>query len=402
MNLITRILGTMSTISTPQRKFLTTLLTTIQMMRGRMTFRNLSRYSDVHERTYARHFAEFFDFAECRHLTLTTVLPRSTTKIAVMDCTFAEKSGSHTYGLDMFYHGCHHRAERGVEFSELAVVDVDYGTAYHLSMEQTPDTATLRTRLDADATRMDWYLTHLETDGALLPPEVSHLVVDGYYAKVKFVDGACTFGLHLVRKLRHDAQLRYLYTGPHPKRRGARKKYDGKINLQDLSRFTPIPVSQTITLYTAIVNSVALKRTIRLVVVCQRQGAKVLMAVLFSTETTLPAEAGYRYYTARFQIEFLFRDAKQCMGLTDFQTCSEDRIAFHVNASLTALNFLKLEDRQQDLDGEHHVISIASWKVRKFNEHQLERIISTLGFDLSLIKLSPHYEDLINYGAITA
>lgn len=231
---------------------------------------------------------------------------------------------------------------------------------------------------------------------------MSHLAVDGYYAKVKFVDGVCTFGLHLVSKLRHDAQLRFLYTGPHPTRRGARKKYEGKITLQDLSRFTPIPVSKTITLYTAIVNSVSLKRNIRLVVACKRQGSKVWTAVLFSTDTALPAEEIYRYDTARFQIEFLFRDAKQCTGLTDFQTCSEDRMAFHVNASLTALNFLKFEDRQQGHDDDEHVISIASWKVRKFNEHQLARIISTLGFDLSSIKLHPHYEDLINYGTIAA
>jgi len=81
---------------------------------------------------------------------------------------------------------------------------------------------------------------------------------------------------------------------------------------------------------------------------------------------------------------------------------SEQRIAFHVNASLTTLNCLKLEDRQQAPEGKEHVISIASWKIRKFNEHQLDRIISTLGFDLSAIKLHPHYEELKNYGAIAA
>jgi len=176
---------------------------------------------------------------------------------------------------------------------------------------------------------------------------------------VKFVDSVCEFGLHLISKLRHDANLRYLFLGPHPKRRGARKKYDGKVNLQDLRRLTPVVLSKTITLYTAVVNSVSLKRNLRLVYVCKRQGTKLLTAVLVSTDTTLSAEAIYRYYTARFQIEFLFRDAKQFTGLTDFQTRSETRITFHVNASLTALNFLKLEDRQQAPEGENHVISIA-------------------------------------------
>lgn len=400
MDLITHILEKMSTISTPQRKFLTTLLTTIHVMRGHMTFRNLSRYSDLHERTYARQFADGCDFTECNHFALTTWLPPSTTKIAVMDCTFAGKSGSHTDGLDMFYHGSHARAERGLEFSELAVADVDDGTAYHLSMKQTPDTATLQTRLGPDATRVDWYLSHLEDEVSCLPPDVSHLAVDGYYATIKFVDGACQCGLHVVSKLRHDANLRYLYTGTHPKRRGARKTYDGKVNLQDLSRFTPTRVSKTIMLYSAVVNSVSLTRNIRLVVVCKRQGSKLLTALLCSTDTSLPAETIYRYYTARFQIEFLFRDAKQFTGLTDFQTRSEDRIAYHVNASLTALNFLQIEDRQQAPEGDAHVISIASWKVRKFNEHQLARIMSTLGLDLSSIQLSPHYENLMNYGTI--
>jgi hypothetical protein len=402
MNLIYTILQKMSTISAPQRTFITTALTTIQLLRGKMTFRNLSRYSDLHEKTYARQFQKSFDFADCNELAFTTFLPKTTTKIAAIDCTFVSKSGKHTYGLDMFYHGCHDRAERGLEFSELAVVDVDYGTAYHLSIEQTPDAATLTKRLGPDKTRIDWYLSHLWRDGPLLPAEVSHLAADGYYAKQKFVDSVCEFGMHLLSKLRHDANLRYLYSGPHPKRRGARKKYDGKVNLQDLSRLTPIPISKTITLYTAIVNSVSLKRNIRLVYVCKRQGTKLLTALLFSTDTTLAAEDIYRYYRARFQIEFLFRDAKQFTGLTDFQTRSEERIAFHVNASMTALNFLKLEDRLTAQEETGHVISINSWKTRKFNEHQLERIISNLGLDLSCIKLHPRYEELINYGTIAA
>jgi len=257
----------MSSISTPQRKFVITLLTTIQLLRGKMTFRNLSRYSDLHEKTYTRQFPKSFDFADCNELALTTYLPKTMTKIAAIDCTFTAKSGTQTYGLDLFYHASHDRPEKGLEFSELAVVDVDYGTAYHLSTEQTPDTATLTTALGPDKTRIDWYLSHLWRDGPLLPSGVRYLAADGYYAKQKFVDSVCEFGLHLISKLRHDANLRYLYTGPHPKRRGARKKYDGKVHLQDLSRLTPLPLSKTVTLYTAIVNSVSLKRNLRLVYV---------------------------------------------------------------------------------------------------------------------------------------
>lgn len=402
MNPIYTILDKMPKVSMPQRKFVATLLTTIQFLRGRMTFRNLSRYSDLHEKTYSRQFQKSFDFSACNHLALTTYLPATTVKIAAIDATFGTKSGKQTYGLARFYHANHDRTEKGLEFSELAIVDVDYGTAYHLSMKQTPDADTLTARLGPDKTRIDWYISHLQEDVEKLPPGVTHLAADGYYAKAKFADGVCDCGLQLISKLRHDANLRYLFTGPHPKRRGARKKYAGKVDLQDLRDLQPVQFSPEVTLYTAVVNSIALKRNIRLVAVCKRQGAKLLTALLFSTDINLSADVIYRYYSARFQIEFIFRDAKQFMGLTDFQTRAEERIAFHVNASMTALNFLKLEDRNQYQDALGHVISIASWKIRKFNEHQLERIISTLGLDLTSIKLHPRYEQLVQYGTIAA
>jgi hypothetical protein len=125
MHLIETRLSKISTLSTPQRKFLVTLLTTIHVLRGKMTFRNLSRYRDVHEKTYARHFQRAFDFAICNHLAMTAILPVQTTKIAAMDCTVVSKSGKQTYGLDYFYPASHNRPEKGLEFSELAVVDVD-------------------------------------------------------------------------------------------------------------------------------------------------------------------------------------------------------------------------------------------------------------------------------------
>jgi IS4 transposase len=61
-----------------------------------------------------------------------------------------------------------------------------------------------------------------------------------------------------------------------------------------------------IQIHTAIVNSVSLKRNIRIVLLTYKNG----YAVLFSTDTELDATSIYRYYKARFQIEFLFRDAR--------------------------------------------------------------------------------------------
>jgi hypothetical protein len=56
----------MSKVKNTQRQFLTTLLMTLMLFRGKATFRNLSRYSDSDEKIYARGFRRPFDLAMVR------------------------------------------------------------------------------------------------------------------------------------------------------------------------------------------------------------------------------------------------------------------------------------------------------------------------------------------------
>ena len=59
-----------------------------------------------------------------------------------------------------------------------------------------------------------------------------------------------------------------------------------------------------------------------------------------------------------YNIECLFRDAKQCTGLSDCQARSKAKLAFHFNASLSAVTFAKLEARHQHGNGDHALESI--------------------------------------------
>ena len=155
--------------------------------------------------------------------------------------------------------------------------------------------------------------------------------------------------------------------------------------------------------YTAIVNSTTFKCMLRIVYVVREEKGKIYTAWLFSTDTDCAALDILRYYRARFQIEFLFRDAKQHTGLCDCQATSEEKRGFHFNVSLAALNLLRLEDRQQAVEGlGRNVISIASWKTRNFNAHLLERFSCHLALDFTAIKSSPAFAALCNYGAIAA
>lgn len=397
MSTVNAVLKRMSSIKKPQRTFLIILLTTLMYLPGKATFRNLSRYSDLHEKTYSRGFRRDFNFVQFNTLSLSEWVTNGHTWAAAIDCSFSPKSGQQTYGLDYFYNSQHSRSEKGLELSTLALVDVDYNTAYHFSSRQTPKLD------DPKETRVDWYLKHLQDDHSALPPGVRYVLADGYYSKTKFINGVQALGLQLVCKLRQDANLRWLYQGPQ-KKRGRPKQYDGKVQFlqSELVRFESVGTVDGIQLYTGVINSVHFKRNIRIVYLIKPVGDRLQTALLFSTDTDLAALKIYRLYKARFQIEFLFRDAKQFTGLSDCQARGQKALHFHFNASMTALNLLKLEDRQRTQDAHRSVISIASWKVRKFNQHLLERFSSILGLDFSLIKSSPAFETLCNYGAIAA
>ena len=84
------------------------------------------------------------------------------------------------------------------------------------------------------------------------------------------------------------------------------------------------------------------------------------------------------YYKLRFQIEFLFRDAKQFTGLPvcvhrtgrcDCQARDQKRLDFHFNASLTTLNLAKAELTLTQENDQSVICSMASVKALYFNQH---------------------------------
>ena len=235
-------------------------------------------------------------------------------------------------------------------------------------------------------------------------PCEKYTVVDGSFSKKKFVDGVCELDLHVVGKLRCDANMRYLYTGPkREKGSGRQKTYDGKVDWQDLSRFEYVDTKDGIEVYTLVLNHVSLKDNLKVVVLLDsRKKDKVRYALLFSTDINLSALTLYRYYKARFQIEFIFRDAKQFTGLCDSQARDPERLNFHFNASLTTLNLAKLEHLQAQSDTEPMAFSMASVKACYFNAYFIQKIFSMLGFDPSWIEKSPEYQKLRNYGKLSA
>jgi DDE superfamily endonuclease len=396
MRLLQSVVSCLKQTKKPQHNFVTHLLGLMLMLPGHATFRNMSRYSPYHERTFARWYGRNFDWVSLNQAAITEGVPPEHDQAVVMDASFVPKSGKHTYGLDRFCNGSHSRAERGLELSTLAWLDITDNCAYCLSVEQTPPSAATS---DLEATRMDVSLAQLSRvvkahDLRFL----RYVVTDGAYRKQKFVAGVRSLELHQLGKLRADANLRYLYQGPKRPGPGRHKTYDGKVNWRALSRFERLDTEdEHIVLYHQVLNHVQLKCNLQVVVVVHTQRNR--SAVLFSTDVDLEPQRLYRYYKARFQIELLLRDAKQCTGLSDCQARSQAKLDFPFNASLTAVTFAKLEARQQNGNCDQ-AFSMASLKRRAFNQHLIDRICAHLANGQSLEKSSPDYKTLCNYGII--
>ena len=293
-------------------------MTTIHLVVGKVNFTNLSRYSELSERTYRRQYEQTFGFMSVNRCLIEAAIDAVRFQVAAIDASFIPKSGKHTSGVGWFYNGKASRAERGLEISTIAVVDVGAALGYALSVQQTPATdpvdkgvteTTKGTKKSAKktkkaVTRIDHYLNHLRATRDDLSKSVRHLVGDGDYSTYKWVEGVLALTLDVIGKLRHDANLRYCYDGPQ-KLKGARRKYDGKVFFDDLSRWEALgEVSPNVNLYTTLVWSINLKRKIRVVyLVNQHSPERACTALLFSTDIGLDPSQLYQAYRARFQIE---------------------------------------------------------------------------------------------------
>lgn len=426
MNILEPILQQMLGISQSQKKFMVILFSTILLVYGKVNFTNLSRYSSLSEKTYRRHFLKKFDWSEFHQYFIKKALNPERTIIAAIDCSFIKKSGKKTEGKATFYNGIAGKPEEGLEISVISMVEVETHLSYSVSVQQTPwrpttelpkNPLTVRGKKKskkpikkeaspssiAEITRVDDYAQHIKNTRSLLPESVRYLVADGYYCRAKFWDAVRNSNLNLISKLRSDANLNYLYTGER-KKIGAPRKYDGKVDCNNLKKLTFLKeVKPGVKLYSLVVWSVCLKCKIRLACLEEVQpNGKTKNILLFSTDINLTGEQILEYYRARFQIEFIFRDAKQFTGLSDCQSCSGQRLDFHFNASLVALNLAKYEAYNRHSSPEPFVFSMTSHKRREFNRHLLYTFISKLDLDPNLILNHPNLPSVLSYGTLAA
>ncbi len=383
------------------RNFLTHILGIFMSIQTRINFLQLARHSFCYgEQACRNQFERYVDFAT---INKTYIQQKGSGRyIATFDLTYLRKAGKSTEGAGKS--SVANKAIWGLEMGLLAIVDIHHHTAYHLDAIQTPSPAE---RTVKEVNLPDHYAQSIVYNKEHLQSLSCHfLVVDAYFGKKDFIDRIVKqTHLNIITRLRSDADCKYRYNGARRVGRGAPKKYDGKVdwNNPKPNHFTLVYQDGDLKVYHAILYCVFLKRNIS-VSFCQQlneDGMVKSYKIYACTDTCLTALLIKQYYQARFQQEFLIRDAKQFTGLQDCQARSTNKIEYHANTALTAINVAKFE-HWLNTDKQQESFSMTDVKTLYHNTLLMERFFQIFPDNAELIKNNPKIKELYNFGSIAA
>jgi len=395
--LTSTILGNMPEISKWQSDFIVENFDLQCRLRGRHNFKNMSRYSELNEGTFHNNYAKDFDFFEFNRDLLDMF--GSSERICAFDPSYISKSGKSTPGLGYFWSGCAGRNKWGLEIGGFAAIDIINNTALHLIADQT-------LVQKEHSNLLAYYAALVRFRSEELKKVSDYLAADAYFSRTPFVNAVLESGLDLISRLRDDGVLFYPYVGPHPKRRGAKTKYLGQVDPRNLdpAYFTCCIEEEDFRIYEATVYCKAFKRMIRVAVMhtYAEDGSIKKHKIFFSTDLSMSGIDIYCYYKGRYQIEFLYRDAKQHVGLEHAQTKSETKLHFHFNTALTTVSLAKAIYHLSQPIENRTPFSMADIKTQYFNELLWNRIIRGCGVDPHQTKIIHLKQKILNFGKIRA
>jgi hypothetical protein len=319
-----------------RKQFIIKVLMSFLSIKGRINFLQLSRFTQHCEQYFRINFENKFNFQD---FNLALIAGQEIKEcIVAFDPSYIPKSGKQTFVIGRYWSGCAKQTKLGLDICGFALVDISRKTAFHLNAIQTPPLE--------EMTLLDYYCQIVKENHLYFKEVSNYLVADAFFSKKKAVDTILSLGMHFISRLREDAVLNYIYRGEPTGKKGRPKKFDGKVNLYqpNMNYFSVNVSTNELKVYSAIVYCKAFEREINLAVaVFYKNGKEIAGKLYFSTELEMTSEKIVSYYRSRFQIEFLYRDAKQHCGLTNSQARSENKLNFHFNAALTAVNLAKVE-----------------------------------------------------------
>lgn len=350
------------------------ILILIMCIPRKINFLQLGRYGRRSEQCYRQTFAREFDWMQFNMNLASNRFQYGLKRLAIaIDPSYVSKAGKSTAHIGRFWSGCASAVKHGLEILGIGLVDADIKDCMMLRAVQTRNVAELAAE---NLTLPEWYLSVLKRYKDNLLRITNIVVADAAFSNKTFVTGLKEIGFELVSRLRANSVLFYLYEGERTGKRGRPKKYDGKVDFENLdtSRMTRLFIDLSEgSAFELIVWSKALEQKIKLVIHFLPNGDYRLY---FSTDITACGIDIYDIYRTRFQIEFCFRDGHQFTGLLDCQGRSEAALDFAYNASLAAINIVKLMRKETNTS-----LSIGRIKSLMVNAHFIKRFFDASGID---------------------
>lgn len=397
-------------------------------MSGPKTMLNISRWTSLCYKTIERFYERSIPWEKLNWILLANFAP-SAEFILVSDETVVKKSGKKSHGLDLFFSSTLQKTIKSLCFSGLSVINPYKKQSYPLLLTQMVFTLQEKERAKAlkehkkqakgkkrgrpkgpQKTKQEKVLAptfkllkeQLAEVQAVIKLGIKHFVGDGKYGNQTCISVCREFGYDLVSKLQYNSVLRFKFKGSYSGK-GRPRIYGQRVNYQSLSDEYLVHEECIDEAVTRIYHLPEILHTsfdspLNAVIIQKYTDNKMAQVILFSTDLGLAHQTIIDYYSARFQIEFNFRDAKQFWGLDDFMNIKENRIHnaanlafFMVNVSTFLLNRFRFKQDNsdsgiRDLIASHranrYYQETLKW-LRKFNPHLLipetNEPISSLG-----------------------
>ena len=390
------IIGELAGTSVVRRRILQTLFPLLLTMPWRLNFKQMARWSGRNEGTIHNWFGANLELIDFQRSLIDKF--GSGDYCVFFDPSYISKSGKHSPGLSHFWSGQAGAVKRGQEIGAFAVGDLNHHTAFHLSASLSPSSVTLK---EQGRTLMEHYVSLVKDRKADILHFGGFLAVDGYFGVSTFVKPVTALGIEVISCLKSNTALYY----PAPlvtagkKRQGRPRVKGDKIRWADLDEEQLPLICQDADkkVRTGAVWVKCLKRIVMLVSVeyLRADGSVQSHKLYFCTDTEKDWAWILERYALRFQIEFIFRDAKQFTGLTHCQSTNKTKLENHFNLALGAVSVAKAA-HWLPLDKEQRgPFSMVELKTYYHNLMLVERFSIALNLNPIETKNNPKIKELL-------
>ena len=420
-------------------KQLPKIILSILTARSRITMLGLSRWSNnISYQTINRFFnTSIIDWDKINWALIKKHLIDNGVWLLIADEVVVSKSGKKTYGLGYYFSSLQNQVIKSIAFLNVSLVSVESEKAYSIltkqiiksdnegcSKEKSSNNKKSKKAEKKSKTRgrpkgsknknkadveLSSYLLFVQN--AILGVlslignnlKIVYFVFDGEFGHNSAVEMVKKTGLQFISKLRRDSALFFPYNGKYSGK-GAPKKYDGQLDYNNISDKDYLKeTSEDGDIETKIYQMNMLHKNFANmlnIVIIKKRNVKIYKesrVVLFSTDLSLSYDKIVKYYSLRFQIEFIFRDAKQYWGLEDFMNIKKIAVYNWSNFSTFMVNFVAVLKKEKFKNSEMSTLDI---KAYYHGIYYVDRVLKLLPKKLDNILIKTLYEKISTIGAI--